>query len=98
MVARRKDHGDYWTQGKLRTLEMYHPRFLEWIADRFTGTSRKKTIYIDGCAGRGHVERWNPAKGPKRGGFFDPPPNTSEGSALRALRADPGYDEYVFVE
>jgi three-Cys-motif partner protein len=98
MVARRKDHGDYWTQGKLRTLEMYHPQFLERIAGRFTGTRRKKTIYIDGCAGSGHVERWNPEKAPKRGGFFDSPPNTSEGSALRALRADPGYDEYVFVE
>jgi three-Cys-motif partner protein len=91
-MAKRKWHGDRWTQEKLEKLALYAAAFQQDMQN-----SPFKTKWIDACSGTGFVERWKPRKR-IREGFFPDPPNISEGSARRALGLDLPFDRYVLVE
>jgi len=86
-------HGDYWTQGKLRTIDLYNDYFGEDIL-----TCPFNTLFVDACAGTGFVERCNPRRYRRGGLLTELPPNVSEGSARRALALKVPFDRYVFIE
>lgn len=84
--------GGGWSLSKLDILERYF---------RFFNTALKgkpfKRVYIDGFAGCGAFQYIVPAEG----GFFgsmEAKADIHDGSAKRALRAEPPFDEIILIE
>ena len=89
--------GGDWTEQKLQVLSEYLARYLLALKNQ-----PFHTVYVDAFAGTGYrTEREDDA--PEGELLFpelakDAPVKLLEGSAVRALRLDPPFNEYVFIE
>jgi len=82
--------GGFWTRVKLERLSSYLPCFTREMGRDYC------TIYVDPFAGTGTINYYKPSKTGLKGFFPDPPP--IDGSAKRALKVDPLFDRYIFVD
>jgi len=95
MAAKKRTHrfGGSWTDQKLDVLEQYLSAYTTALQN-----AKFKKGYIDAFAGSGYRE----AKGTTKivlPDLLDEEPQTLlEGSARRALRVEPRFDGYVFIE
>jgi len=98
--------GGEWTTKKLEVLGKYLRAYTTALRDKPTPARRFKLAYIDGFAGSGRrrpsIDRDGVADGQHP--LFEEPDSTGapqsllDGSARLALRVDPPFDSYIFIE
>lgn len=98
-MAERK-HGNFggdWTEEKLDRLEKYLPAYATVLKGR-----AYKYAYIDAFAGPGHRVRQRGQAAPNQDLWGEDPDELGKrftaGSAIRAMRSEPAFQSYIFIE
>lgn len=102
--ARRHRFGGAWTERKLEALAGYLPAYTTALKDKPTARNPFRKAFIDAFAGTGyrHVRREDDDPSQSRLVLPDlaeeAPQELLEGSATIALRTEPPFDSYIFIE
>jgi len=91
-----------WTSQKLRVLASYLTSYTTALKDQPTRDHSFRKGYIDGFAGTGYRDVYREEAGPQAPLFPDladaDPQALLDGSARIALKTEPRFDRYVFIE
>jgi three-Cys-motif partner protein len=102
--GRAHGFGGSWTTAKLQVLAGYLQRYTTALRDKPTKERPFRKAYIDAFAGTGYrEERREKEQAKQKGGFFPDlaareTQDLLEGSAKLALRTQPRFDKYIFIE
>jgi three-Cys-motif partner protein len=95
--------GGDWTSAKLKVLAAYLRAYTTALKDQPSADRPFRKGYIDAFAGTGYRETHHAAGAESQRLLFpdlaaDEPQQLLEGSASLALRTDPSFDSYIFIE
>ena len=100
MDEKAHQFGGFWTLKKLKALAGYLNGYTTALKN-----TRFKKLYIDGFAGSGYLEthRKNSRERSRQNSLFSDPSEaksqgSQDGSACRALKTEPRFDKYIFIE
>jgi len=100
----RHEFGGPWTQQKLRVLKGYLQGYTTALKDKPFAARPFRKAFIDAFAGTGyrHIRRDDPNSSQQVLEFPDlageEPQELLDGSAMIALRTEPRFDRYIFIE